>query len=517
MPVTPSSVRDSRSLGVPAALAALALVSVVSRLPILTSPQTYMDGDEALMGLAVRNALAGEGIPLFPPGAAFGLSFLETGLATAMAAVFGLSETLLNVSIFLLWVAGAACLVAAAHRFVGGRAAWWAAALAVATPAWLHFSNVSWGYYHSAFLFCHATLFATAVAGEDDARRLGLVAGIGSLASLTYYTQPIFALGLVPFLGWLIVRRRRVDDVVVLACAFAVWTGVYLLVRNPAAYWAPATFANVDVVHSLTQMPQRLWGTATGVYFLNRRLAMGPLTEALTYAWVLLVAGSAVLAVVRTVRSRTIDVSVVALASTATIVAFSLVVDRYQWGFRYLLPTVGFHVLVIANEARFLARSTRLRQGVSFAAGAFVALSLVVAWTEVSRVEAFSGSVVESPASERDALRMAAERLEARGVRHVYSWGGMLQWKLMFETDGRVLARWVPRTDRMPAYPPAVDAALERGDPVAIFGELPDADAVREAIREVGVTAEVTEISDYHFAVFDPPRALIEETFRLNE
>jgi hypothetical protein len=496
----------------------LVLGAALTRIPILVGPQTYMDGDEALMGLVVLHALQGGGIPLFPYGAEFGLSFLETGVGVVFASVFGLSEVILNASIFALWCAGAACLVAAVARFVDSRAALWAAMLSVATPAWLHFSNISWGYYHSAFLFCHASLLLVALVVEEAGPRRGTIGLLGLLASLTYYTQPIFALGLLPFLGWLALRRRRPDDIVILAAGFAVCTIGYYLVRNPEAYWAPTTFANVAVLESLAQMPRRLWVNATGVYFLNRQLELGTLTKLLSLGWVVLVASAGTQAAWNAVRSRRIDVSVVALASIVVIVGFSLVVDRFQWGYRYLVPTVGFEVLLVARELHRRAASfTHGLRAVDVGAAAMVGVAILLSVTEVSRTPGFSGTSVAAETLERDAVRASVAFLEEEGVRHVYAWDGMLQWKLMFESRGRILARWIYRTDRIPEYPAAVDRAFAEGARVAIFGELTDLEAVRRSIADAGAVANPLRVSDYHFVVLDPPRDLVEATFRLNE
>jgi len=497
----------------------LLIGTVLTRVPIITSAYTYMDGDEALMGLVVQHALEGRGIPLFPYGAEFGVSFLETGSGVLFAMLFGLSETVLNLSVFAIWLAGAICLVAAVARFLGGRAALWASVLAASTPAWFHFSNVSWGYYHSAFLTCNAAVLVVAHVVDREGPHRPALALLGLFASLTYYSQPIFALALIPFMGWVVLRRRRLDDVAILAGAFGLCTLGYYLVRESNPYWAPATFANMAIVESLMQMPRRMWINATGIYFLNQDLEVGAVTRVLSLLWVALVAASGFYAIVSAVRARRVDLGVICLLSIGIVCAFSVIVDRYLWGYRYLMPTVGFEVILVASmlSRLELALGPARRWALVGGGGLMLALAVPASALDVSRVRGFSGSPVRAGGDERQAVRDLVGFLESRGVGHVYAWDGMLQWKIMFESRDRIRARWTSRSDRIPEYPAQVDRAFAAGLPVAMVGELPDRDRLRASIEATGASVEPIIVSDRFFVVLDPPKDLVEETFRLNE
>jgi hypothetical protein len=207
----------------------------------------------------------------------------------------------------------------------------------------------------------------------------------------------------------------------------------------------------------------------------------------------------------------------VCLASIAIVCAFSLLDDPFIWGYRYLVPTIGFEViLVVGSLNRWLEDSRWGNRGSLVLGTLILALATASSTLEVSRSSGFSGSFVRSPVRERDALRELIAFLDERGVRHVYACDGMLQWKLMFESRDRIKARWIFPTDRIPGYPADVDQAFREGQPVAIFGETSDLVHFQRAIAATGVEVEPIRVNDRYFVLLGPPRKLVGQIFQLN-
>jgi len=102
------------------AIACILLALAATRAPLLTSPHSYLDGDEALMGVTALHVLAGEPLPVLPYGAVFGVSLPETISAVAAVDVLGPSELALRLSALAVWVLATALLALAARWIAGG-------------------------------------------------------------------------------------------------------------------------------------------------------------------------------------------------------------------------------------------------------------------------------------------------------------------------------------------------------------------------------------------------------------
>lgn len=497
-------------------IAVLAVGLGLTRLPILSSDGIYLDGDESLLGLMVLHVLEGGPVPVFPYGANFGVSLVEVVVAALASTVFGLSETTLRASMLLIWSVASLCLIGSIARFSGRRAAWAGAALIAATPGWLHFSSVFWGYTQSAFLACNASLLVVSALLSDSRVRAVEVFGLSALASLSYFTQPIYALGLLPFLGLLFLRRRRVSDVGILALGFLLCSLGYLLLRGSNPYWAPPLFDEIEILSSLASMPYRIWVHATGLYFLAGALHAGPLIGTLTACWLALVVAAAGAAGWHAIRRRRLDPAVACILSILLVYAFNLLVNPRLYGFRYLLPTIGFQVILVATQLERWWRVEEWRPRL-LAGGVLLLLLAAAASTLEVRHAPFSGSRVASPTSEREGMRELLGFLDEHAVEHVYCFGPMLQWKLMFASRGRIKARWVEPRDRLPEVPLAVDRAFGRGEAVALFGETEDPAATTAQLQQSGLRTAPVMIAGRYFVVLDPPVALVRRFFRRNE
>ena len=327
-------------------------------------------------------------------------------------------------------------------------------------------------------------------------------------ASLAYYSQPIFAVGLIPFVALLVLRRRRVADVAVLAVGFAACTAGYWWIRGSGdVFWAPPLLDDRNVSASLDALPTRLFASATGVYILGDPLPAGTWTRLLADAWCVAVVVAALASLQEAVAARRATVGLASLLAALAVVGFTLVMNPALFGVRHLLPLHGFAAVLVASQIARLGAAAPPRWLVAVGA-VFTLLAVVASFREIGPTN-FSGTQVPGTMVERDALQELADHLDERGIRHVYCFGPMLQWKLMFFSGGAVSARWFAATDRNPAFPEAVDAAFAAGEPVAIVGEAPD---VRMARMQFGSNA-VEQVADRYFVFERPPPATVRRFF----
>src|SRR6185436_13808371 len=87
-------------------LVALAIVTVISRLPQLLSRNLLLEGDECILGLMARHLAAGREFPLFFYGQRYGLAVVEAPAAALSFLLFGAGAVPLKIAMLAIWLAG---------------------------------------------------------------------------------------------------------------------------------------------------------------------------------------------------------------------------------------------------------------------------------------------------------------------------------------------------------------------------------------------------------------------------
>src|SRR5690349_25008108 len=87
-------------------VAALAIVTLVSRLPQLLSPNLLLEGDECILGLMGMHLAQGREFPIFFYGQKYGLSIVEAPVAAVSFILFGTGALPLKIAILAIWIAG---------------------------------------------------------------------------------------------------------------------------------------------------------------------------------------------------------------------------------------------------------------------------------------------------------------------------------------------------------------------------------------------------------------------------
>jgi hypothetical protein len=290
-----------------------------------------------------------------------------------------------------------------------------------------------------------------------------------------------------------------------------------LLVRlagERSGYWSPGLFEALDPALAARGWPWLVAVHLGGMYYYDVALPPGAAVKAASAMWIALVAAAVVLPFTR----RGSSISRAAAVATALSLAFPLLVGAGSQMFRYLLPVTGFAALSLATELGALVHAGG--RGRLVAAGAVAAAVITGAWAapEFSRVS-FSTLPGSNPVPESISTPALLAELDRRSIRHVYTFEPTLQWKIMFASGERILARWRDPADRYPAFPRAVDEALRAGQRTALIGRAAELGLLQELLRRAGLTeVEVFTVADTHFVVVDPPPPFLRALgFELND
>lgn len=458
----------------------LVLVALVSRLPQLTSPHLLLDGDEAILGLMAKHLAEGREIPVFFPGQWYGLSFFEALAGAVAFRVAGVGDVPLKLAMLAIWLVGVIAFFAALGRLVGPRRSFWATLLFVLMPAWAVWSMKARGGYLTAF--SATALLWCLLLSLRDRPRAAWWSVAGGLTSLIFVAQRLWLPGVLPVVVVLLARQRRLRFAVsyasgvaaALALLIAVsQTGLRLLTEAPCR-------PNADLLGSAWPFLQQIYVHCTGFYYLWMVQEPPPLTAVLAWLWCGLLVAMLVMQMCRLVLRKFLATShVLCLLVLSTLVATWVLVNVPQP--RFLLPLGALLVAWVAVEAADLTPRLRMpRWAPAALVGCLVTLS-ALSQMEFRGYD-FLWNRRDDGVRERTRLQRVINYLEARGIRHVFSTNGLLQWQIMFYSQEAIVARYFYEKDRSPAYVAAVDRALAVGEPVGLVGyEQPMRDFMRTA------------------------------------
>src|SRR5258707_45765 len=151
-------------------LAALAIATLVSRLPQLLSPNLLLEGDECILGLMGMHLAQGRDFPIFFYGQTYGLSIVEAPAAALSFLIFAAGVLPLKMAMLAIWYVGIAFYFLAFARVLGTARSFWITLLLVLMPAWAATSMKAWSGYITAFSATAATLYLM-TGNEVSARR----------------------------------------------------------------------------------------------------------------------------------------------------------------------------------------------------------------------------------------------------------------------------------------------------------------------------------------------------------
>jgi len=462
----PREIGHRRPLRTAACLAALCVISLVSRLPQLFSRNLLVDGDEAVLGLMAKHVAQGREFPIFFYGQHYGLSAVEAGLGALSFRLFGTGDLSLKAAMLALWTAGVLFLFLALSARVGRRRAFWTMSIFILTPAWAVWSMKARGGYLTSFAATGALVWVLARTETHRSLARWIVAGV--LTAAIALAQPLWLPSALPFVAAALVSSRRWSCAVAYICV----TGAGVLLIKHVGSAAPETWAgppigNFALMASLPGLRHQIFANLTGSYYLRWDVAPGPVTTFVAYGWCLVLALTVPVQIYRLVARRHSLLShLLFIAVWATVLAcWALLFARDG---RYLLPLSAPLVMLSCIDVIDLADARILPKGGLVALSLAALLSGILALREFA---AFNFLWTNPPGalSEKARLTEVIGHLRARGATHVFTMNGLLNYQLMLYSDEQVVARW--RDDgRYPAYGAEVDAALARGDRIAVVG-----------------------------------------------
>jgi hypothetical protein len=422
-------------------LGGVVLAAALLKIVLLVTSQSMADGDEAVTGLMAMDILRGAAHPVYPYGIRYGAGAgVEAHLAAGLFALFGISDVALKAVGLLLWLPCVVLLFLIVRGLGGARAGLVAAGLYAACPATALWSlKVAGGHTVGVLL----SLLALHLLERRPANRVA-----PAVLPLAVVAHPVTA-GLAAATAGVALHRCRGPDRWRLLATLAVTSAAlaWLLWPGETGVWNPAA-RGFDPRALAAAAPRLLVNLF--VPNLGARGLPEPLRLASSATWLLAFA----VAVAAFRGPRRWYVYTFGSLATLLLVAPGQLVARHA---------LAFFPLACGTIALGLSP----RRGGTAAAAGLVALGIAVHGAE-ARSPYLYGAGIQSVGVDRAAARAVVRGLEAAGVHHVYCADPMFQWNLVFESRGRILARWRNPEDRVPRFALEVDRARRAGLPVGV-------------------------------------------------
>ena len=486
---------------------ALAVATLLSRLPQLLSRNLLLEGDECILGLMGMHVAQGREFPIFFYGQKYGLAIFEAPAAALSFIMFGSGAVPLKLAILAMWIVGITFYFLAFARVLGTARSFWITLLLVLMPAWGATAMKAWSGYVTAFSATGATLYL--MTRTDLALVRWLIAG--GTTAIIYFAHPLWLPGVFPIiLYFLWLERRRIDWLAAYASGILFIIVVVFAMRTQWSAGASETWLGPPIgdhhpIAAVRLLFNQVYLNFTGAYYFGTVVHAGRVTTMIAWTWMGVLAAATLRQMDRVLTRTHLVWSHVLFASiSSTLIADWVLLEwrdpRYVLALNApLVFLAGVEFFDLIDRTRVSVRHWRIAMVIVLALQA-VAINefanyTYMWWTNSSDIP-----------SESRTLRKVIDSMRSRGVTHAFAMNALLQWTITFYSDETVIARWKADRDRYPPYIAKIDRAVDRGDPVAIVGYVGYTYGLE---RMVGNPDAIVSIDGKYFVYVGPSKDLL--------
>lgn len=430
----------------------------VSRIPMLTSPNMLLDGDESIVGLMSKHLYDGKAFPLYFYGQRYGFSLVEELFILPFYATMGMTGLAVKLAMLNLWTIGVVFLYKTFYR-INTSYSWVPLVLTIIfilSPAWTEWSMKARGGYVSAFTLSSVTMYLLTDANIKSYKYYIL---IGLLIVLVYECMPLW----LPLLLLLLVYKLKNDfnprKLLLLIIAVAL-PEIALQVYKSGLYAVHETDKILpisDWLKNIPRVPEFLYISLHGYHYFFTVLQpnVSQIVFACGFIALIFFCIGCGIYMLMTQSGKNGYLTILMLSLIA---ALSVAVMNEYEHYRLLLPVPALTLLLLQVVVNYI-KPRKWKMLLLVSVFVFSGIGSVIAFRN------FKYTAVTA-----DAARKTGEYLSQNGIKYVYSGHIYLGWQVMFYSQERVLCRDVSKLGRMPAYSMRIDEALKNGERTALIG-----------------------------------------------
>lgn len=438
-------------------IAALIVICLLSRIPLLLSPYFFLDGDECIIGLMAKHLYEGKELFLFFWGQNYGLAIVEIIAILPFYLLLGYTTLAVKLGIFSVWIVGVVFLYKTLIAVTNNNAASFTVTVFfVLFPAWGNWCMKASGGYVAAFMLSNLLLYLLFSKHFKKGTGFFLIAGL--LLELVFESQRLWLIGLLPLTIYALRKEvSLIKGALLLLSAVLTWILLYKYKEHmQIMHTAPLTLPDVnEVLWYITRFPEYLYHSFCGDYYFNQFpnhdlfiTIMSAIGCVLFFAFFLI----GIYCLFKSNKNYLFLISLVFIPAT---IGYNFL--SYMMEGRYLIPVAGFLciplVLLIKEQVRH-----RLFKPV-FILSSIIGLGACINFY----------NFCEGPRAYKKSVLQTIDYLNRNDVRYTYSTDCMMSYQIIFYSGEKIFSRMTGQPARYQAYSDAVDSAFDNHAKVAIL------------------------------------------------
>jgi hypothetical protein len=335
-------------------VAIIIILNVLPRLIYFFNKGFFVNGDEAIVGVMVRDALMTGHIPLFFSGNNYLLVFFEVLWAAVVSFFFGINIVTLKIVMLMFWLASMVILYYAGKKvFANWRISFLNVCLISFIPVWIDWATKASGGYLTALLFSNIIVLLALLK-----RNLTRTVAISLSLLIIFYAQPLWLVITIPFLAYYFFNNFKFKPIVLFASgSFLLWLITRALLRaNNFNYQLQNKLGPEQLLRNLKNIFSDYSIAYSGQFFDAVALKMNTTSAICAGIFVVLLLAAIVFDFYLLIKRRISKIEMTFLGSVVLYIVFMLFYNEAEFSHRYLLPIFIPSIFLIVLAAKRLSR-----------------------------------------------------------------------------------------------------------------------------------------------------------------
>ncbi len=436
-------------------LAILVIIAMcfVSRIPLLTSPNMLLDGDESIVGLMAKHLYDGQEVPLYFYGQRYGFSLVEEFFILPFYAVMGMTGLAVKLAMLSLWTMGVVFTYKTLLRLnkTGGILPLLLTLLLIVCPAWTEWSMKARGGYLTAFTL--SAILVYLLTNEERKLKPTTYMLVGLLIAVLYESMPLW----VPLPAMLLVYRLVKDFSIAKLLSVIVTITlplVLLVIHKQSLYEFHKPDPNLPIAEwwqNIARIPSFLYVSLHGFHSYYTELQPTWFQKIFAVSFIALMIVAMVRGFIVLIKEKQRDWRILLLFLSILVSLFVTIITPFP-NYRFMLP-VTVEVLLLMQ---ILWHSTKTY------------LMPIAVLIPIGIASLFTFRQMKFTALTEKNILQASDYLQQQQIKYVYSLHMYLAWQMNFYSQGKVLCRDVAPVGRVPAMFTEIDNALKSGKKTAV-------------------------------------------------
>jgi hypothetical protein len=331
------------------------ILNVLPRLIYFLNKGFFVNGDEAIVGVMVRDALTTGHIPLFFYGNNYLLVFFEVLWAAVVSFLFGANIFTLKIAMLMFWLASMVILYYAGKKvFANRQISFLNVCLISFIPVWVDWATKASGGYLTALLFSNIVILLALLK-----RSLVRTVFISLSLLIIFYAQPLWLVITIPFLAYYFLNNFKFKPTILFVSgSFLLWLITRALLRaTDFNYQLQNKLGLGQLARNFKNIFSDYSIAYSGQFFDAVVLKMNTASTICGGFFVVLLLAAVTFDLYLLIRRRLNKIEITFLGSVVLYIVFMLFYSEAEFSHRYLLPIFIPSIFLIVLAAKRLSRS----------------------------------------------------------------------------------------------------------------------------------------------------------------